>query len=182
MKCVALLRGINVGGNNKVSMPQLKASLEKAGFNNVSTYINSGNVLLDSPLPSLDLATSAIESVIEKASGFSIHVIVLSHEDFSNIAKSIPEGWTNDTAMRCDIMFLWKDVDRPEIMESLIIKPGIDRVLYVPGALIWSIDRNNVTRSGMLKLIGTGLYKRMTIRNCNTVRKLEALSLAPSGE
>ena len=48
MKYVALLRGINVGGNNKVSMTELKTCLEEAGFENVSTYINSGNVLFES--------------------------------------------------------------------------------------------------------------------------------------
>lgn len=48
MRYIALLRGINVGGNNKVSMGELKQAFESLGFTNVSTYINSGNVIFDS--------------------------------------------------------------------------------------------------------------------------------------
>lgn len=57
-------------------------------------------------------------------------------------------------------------------MKQLRHKPEIEDVRYVPGALLWRVDASNVTRSGMMKLAGTPLYKKMTIRNCNTARKL----------
>ena len=62
--------------------------------------------------------------------------------------------------------------DRKDVLEELTIKPEIEDVKYVPGAVIWRIDRANVTRSRIYKMIGTDLYRGMTIRNCNTVRKL----------
>lgn len=169
MRYIVLLRGINVGGNNKVNMTELKTALETAGFQNVTTYINSGNLLLDT---SVDNVAEAVEEVIELTFGFPVYVIALSKDSFLKIAKALPADWTNDTTMKTDVMFLWQDVDSPEIIKEVTIKPELDRVLYVPGALLWSVDRPNITRSGMLKLVGTDLYKRMTIRNCNTVRKL----------
>lgn len=169
MRYIVLLRGINVGGNNKVNMTELKTALETAGFQNVTTYINSGNILLDT---SVDNVAEAVEEVIELTFGFPVYVIALSKDSFLKIAKALPADWTNDTTMKTDVMFLWQDVDSPEIIKEVTIKPELDRVLYVPGALLWSVDRPNITRSGMLKLVGTDLYKRMTIRNCNTVRKL----------
>lgn len=60
-------------------------------------------------------------------------------------------------------------------MEQLPLKPEIDRAHYVPGAILWSVDRDNVTRSGMAKIVGTKLYKLVTIRNVNSVRKIHEL-------
>ncbi|MMZ71629.1 hypothetical protein D1872_351170 [compost metagenome] len=63
-------------------------------------------------------------------------------------------------------------------MEQLVIKPEIDRVLYVPGAILWSVDREHVTKSGMQKLVGTKLYSKVTVRNVNTTRKIYELMKA----
>ncbi len=174
MKYVVLLRGINVGGNNKVGMKDLKLSLEKARFANVYTYINSGNVILSSSLATGEV-NDLVEVTIKHAFGFDVYVLAIPSAEFQRIAKELPKTWTNDTEMRCDCLFLWKDVDSPDVLDSLTIKPDIDRVKYVPGAIFWSINRENVTRSGLAKIIGTPLYKKATIRNCNTVRKLTAL-------
>ncbi len=174
MKYVALLRGINVGGNNKVIMKDLKQSLENGGFTDVQTYINSGNVILSSS-QLIDKVNDLIEAIIKQTFGFDVYVLTVSSADFLHIAKGLPKEWTNDTEMRCDCLFLWEDVDTPSVLDSLTIKPGIDRVKYVPGAIFWSVERKNITRSGLAKIIGTPLYKKVTIRNCNTVRKLTTL-------
>lgn len=174
MKFVALLRGINVGGNNKVSMKNLKVSLEEAGFTDVLTYINSGNVILSSSLSTSEL-NDLIEKTIKQNFGFEVKVLTIKSDDFQRIANDLPKEWTNDTEMRCDCLFLWKDIDTPDLLGNLTIKPDIDRVKYVQGAIFWSVDRKNVTRSGLAKIIGTPTYKKATIRNCNTVRKLVTL-------
>lgn len=171
---IALLRGINVGGKNKVAMQQLKAAFEAAGLQAVRTYINSGNVIFQTNQPATTLAAH-IETIIEHDVGFPVSVLVWEKSSFLALVNALPSDWQNDSAMKCDVMFLWHDYDSPDLLEQLPIKPEIDRVIYHPGALIWSVDRNLVTRSGMLKLVGTQLYKKMTIRNCNTVRKLALL-------
>ncbi len=155
-------------------MKDLKLSLEKSGFTKVYTYINSGNVILSSSLSTSEV-NDLVEATIKRAFGFDVYVLTLSSANFQRIANDLPKNWRNDTEMRCDCLFLWKEVDSLDVIDSLTIKPDIDRVKYVSGAIFWSIERKDVTRSGLAKIIGTPLYKKVTIRNCNTVRKLTTL-------
>ncbi|MCK9253493.1 MAG: DUF1697 domain-containing protein [Clostridiales bacterium] len=179
---VALLRGINVGGNNKIAMKDLKVTFEQAGFARVVTYINSGNVVFsDSGRSPADLAAH-LEAAILNAHGFPVTVLIRRFADFEILVRALPESWHNDDRQKCDVLFLGDAIDAPGLVEKLDSKPDIDVVLYVPGAVIWSVDRDKVTRSGLLKLVGTKLYRQMTIRNVNTVRKLYALMASQADE
>jgi uncharacterized protein (DUF1697 family) len=175
MNYVALLRGINVGGNSRVEMSRLKIIFENLGFSKVSTYINSGNVIFSNDKQPVNKIASKAEEAIETEFGFKVHVIVRTQEYIEQILKELPERWQNDKDMKCDVMFLWEEVHSPDILNELMIKPDIEDVKYVSGAIIWRVDRANAAKSGALKLIGTPLYKKMTIRNCNTVRKISSL-------
>jgi uncharacterized protein (DUF1697 family) len=172
MKYVALLRGINVGGSKKVDMGQLRTAFEAVGMTSVSTYINSGNVIFSTGIDDRPRLTAILEHSIRERFGFSVEVLLLDIDQMRSIVNTIPAGWTNDESMRCNVLFLWEDVDRPPILEQIVLKPEIEDVLYVPGAVIQRIDRENATKSGLTRLMGTPLYKRMTIRNCNTARRL----------
>lgn len=169
---VALLRGINVGGNNKVDMKELKKVFEEAGMSSVKTYINSGNIIFaDADRGKADLS-AILEAAILAHFNLAIKVLVYGFDDFQRIAASIPDGWSNDKDMKSDVWFLWEEADKASVLEGLTIKPGIDEVKYVPGAVLWSVGKEHVTRSGMSKVVGTRLYKLVTVRNVNTVRKL----------
>ncbi len=172
---VALLRGINVGGRNKVDMRALRTTFEAAGCTAVRTYINSGNVLFAHRRKSATLAP-LLEKAIATDVGFPVEVLLRDHASLAATAKAIPRTWKDDATMRCYVLFLFDDVDTPEVVDEVTVKRGIDHVRYVPGALIWRVARADLTRSGMMKLPGTDLYRSTTIRNCNTVRKLEQLS------
>lgn len=172
MRYVALLRGINVGGNRKVPMRELKAVFEDAGMSEVTTYINSGNVIFESEgIESRELG-SLLEEAIESHFGFHVRVMLRSATEIRALFEALPDEWTNGLDSKCDVMFLAEEIDSADILGQLTIKPEIDDVLYVPGAILWRVDRDKVTRSGMLKLVGTKLYASMTVRNCNTARKL----------
>lgn len=175
MVYVALLRGINVGGNSKVDMKRLKEVFEKVGHTNVSTYINSGNVIFESLEENDETLVKKLETAVEKEFGFNIKIVVKSLKEIREIAEKLPDGWKNDLEMKTDVMFLWESVDNKKVLENLTIKPGLDNVIYVKGALLWMVKRDDITRSGMMRLAGTPLYKQMTIRNCNTLRKLKIL-------
>ncbi len=172
MVYVALLRGVNVGGKNRVEMKQLKATFGEAGMTSVRTYINSGNVIFSSTIRARAQLAGLLEKAIAQRFGFKIDVLVRDIKSMRAVVQAMPSHWTNDKTMKCDVMFLWDDVDRPSILKQLRFKPEMEDVRYASGALIWRVDRQYVTRSGMMKLVGTPLYKRMTIRNCNTTRKL----------
>jgi uncharacterized protein (DUF1697 family) len=172
MVYVALLRGINVGGKRRVDMSQLKAGFEETGMTSVRTYINSGNVIFSSTLRSRARISSLLEKTIAKDAGFHVDVLVRDLKSMRALVKAMPAKWINSDVMKCDVLFLFDDVARPSVVKKLPIRPEIEDVKYAAGAIIWRIDRKNQTKSGLMKLIGTDLYKRMTIRNCNTARKL----------
>lgn len=180
---VALLRGINVGGNNKIDMKQLKATFERIGMSKVVTYINTGNIIFEqNGLSQLELV-ELIERGIAEDFHLNIKVVIRSMDQYAEMMKAIPAEWRNDTSMKSDIMFLWEDVDNEAVLEQLKIKPSIDTAYYVPGAIIWSVARENVTKSGMSAIIGTAIYKKITVRNVNTTRKIfELMEQAASND
>lgn len=172
MVYVALLRGINVGGNNKIDMKLLKKTFEQAGMESVATYINSGNVIFtDIEHTKPDLA-ALLEKAIYRDFQLDIKVLIRSISDFECMMEILPESWKNDEAMKCDVLFLGDEIDRETLLAELEIKPQLETAMYTPGAILWSVAKRDVTRSGLMKLAGSTLYKSMTVRNVNTARKL----------
>jgi uncharacterized protein (DUF1697 family) len=174
MTYVALLRGINVGGNSKVEMPRLKKLFESLGCKDVATYINSGNVIFNDARTAAKLVP-LIEQAIGKEFGLQIRVVLRDAANIRRLCREIPTDWTNDIVRKTDVMFLWDEIDNKDILDKVVIKPDIENVLYIDGALVWNIGRENVTRGGGVKLIKTDLYRHMTVRNINTVRKLNEM-------
>jgi uncharacterized protein (DUF1697 family) len=175
MVYVALLRGINVGGNNKIDMKLLKKTCERLGMKSVVTYINTGNIIFTSNELSHIELSSVLEQGIFEDFGLKIKVVTRSLVDYRKIMDVLPNSWHNDDQMKSDVMFLWDDVDDESVLEQVITKPDVDRVFYTAGAIVWSVDRTNQSESGMNKLVGTKLYKQMTVRNVNTARKIYEL-------
>ncbi|AIQ52509.1 DUF1697 domain-containing protein [Paenibacillus sp. FSL R7-0331] len=179
---VALLRGINVGGNNIISMKLLKQTFEHAGMTSVTTYINSGNIIFSAADPLQENLSERLEQAILKDFSLSIKVLIRSMEDIRTVNDALPDTWTNDDRLRSDVMFLWQETDTESVLDKLPLKPGIGTLLYIPGAVLYSVERENVTRSGMAKLIGSSVYKLMTVRNVNTTRKIYQLMLAAEAQ
>lgn len=175
MVYISLLRGINVGGKNKIDMKLLKRMFEQVGMEDVVTYINTGNIIFSSKDTPKSELSRILEEAIHNEFGLQIKVIVRSIEDVRKVINAIPETWKNDSDMKSDVMFLWDEIDNETVLENLVIKPNIDTVKYVPGAILWSVDKKNVTKSGMSKIIGSKIYKQVTVRNVNTARKIYEL-------
>jgi uncharacterized protein (DUF1697 family) len=168
---VALLRGVNVGGNNKVEMKKLKTTFESSGFTNVVTYINSGNIIFEASSTENYVIADEIEKAIKRDFQLEIKVLIRNLPEMETIFRELPESWVKNEKMRTDVMFLWDQFDKPEILENLHINL-VDHVKYVTGAILWNVESVNYSKSGMLKLVGTALYRNMTIRNVNTFRKI----------
>lgn len=172
MRYVALLRGVNVGGANKVSMAELKAAFEAAGVSAVRTYINSGNVLFSAEDGDRQKLLRTLEASVRERSGIDIELQLRDEAEMTVIVGAIRDEWTNDASMKCDVVFLQPDVDHPGILGELGPRAGIEDAVYVPGAVIWRVDRADATRSRLTRIVGTPLYSRVTVRNCTTARKL----------
>ena len=175
MLYVALLRGVNVGGANKVDMATLRFAFEAIGLTSVRTYINSGNVIFSAVRPDRVAIGRAIERAIAAHFHREIDVLLRDMDEMVAIAGAIPPDWSNDESQRCDVLFLWLDVDRPSILHELPLRPGVDEARYARGAVITRVARADARRSGLTRLIGSPMYRRMTIRNCNTARRLAAM-------
>ena len=179
MTYVALLRGINVGGKAKVEMTKLKITFEQLGCSNVFTYINSGNVIFNADGESVHELTGRIQQAIEADFGFVVPVVLRTQAQIQSICDQVPAGWVNDgQTMKTDVMFLWEKYDSPDALNYFKVKPGIEQLVYVGGALVWNISREYITRGNVIEMIGTDIYKHLTIRNINTVRKLNVLMQA----
>lgn len=173
---IALLRGINVGGNNKVEMKKLRAVFEALGFSDVTTYINSGNIIFSSDTKKPAILARTIEQAIEKSFGFPVKTLVRDAKSIRAVAKAVPPAWSNDTEQRTEVMFLWDQYAKKSTLKLISTNPAIDTLLYANESIIWHIDdRKQYAKSGLHKFIGTEVYKHMTARNINTLRKLVAL-------
>ncbi len=170
---VLLLRGINVGGNNRVEMAVLRQVLERSGYERVETYINSGNVIFNADnIPK----ANELQELLKTTFGLDIPVLVMPGEMITNIAAAIPDAWINDRESRkSDVIYLFNESNRATILDEIKHKPEIESFIYVDGALITTIERVVQAKGSLLKIIGTPLYKTMTIRNVTTARKLAEL-------
>ena len=174
MRYVAFLRGINVGGNNSPNMKELKVCFEEQDLRDVATYINSGNIIFSSDESEKNLI-KMIEKCIKDRFSLNIPVLVRNENEIAKTVAEIPSHWSNDQAMRTDVLFLWDEVDYPEVLDEIKTNSEVDNLIYTKGAVIWNFDRLNYRKSKMNKFIGTRVYKLMTARNVNTVRKIQEM-------
>jgi uncharacterized protein (DUF1697 family) len=169
---VALLRGVNVGGKNLVSMAALKDSFERVGLKDVRTYINSGNILFRSSVASARTLEGQIDRVLAEAHGLASKAVVRSEAEMARLVKTIDATWTPKPGWKYNVMFLRRPVDSARVLDGIALKPDIERAVYCPGTLLWSARLSGFSRTAMHKIVGQPLYQEMTIRNVNTTRTI----------
>ena len=169
-----LLRGINVGGKNKVAMAELRKCLEGLGFSDVATYIVSGNVILTSDRDA-DETTSLIEATLPKASQLDselIRVLALTHDQLQAVVDDRPKGFGDQPEKyHSDVIFLM-GIDAAEAMPIFNPREGVDRVWPGKGVVYSQRLSAQRTKSRLSAVMASPLYKSMTIRNWNTTVKL----------
>jgi uncharacterized protein (DUF1697 family) len=171
---VILIRGINVGGKNKVPMAGLRKCLAELGYSDVSTYIASGNVILRS-----DKSAQEIKAQIEGAlpENFElddefIKVLVLTHHQLQDVIDHKPTGFGEQPdKFHSDAIFLI-DMDSAEAMSAFDPREGVDQVWPGDGVIYSQRLSAQRSKSRLSKIMGTPAYKSMTIRNWNTTTKL----------
>ena len=169
---VALLRGVNVGGNNMISMSALRESFTRMGFAQVTTYINSGNIIFKTKENEARKLEKKIEQMLEKEYQLGSKVVIRSLAEMEQLVQSLPGSWGGDSTWRYNVIFLRHTIDSEEILKDVPVKDDIEEVLYVPGTLLWSAQVDELNRTSMLKLNKRKLFDDMTVRNTNTTRKL----------
>ena len=176
MKYLALLRGINVGGNNIIKMVALKACFEKLGFKDVVTFIQSGNVVFTSSISGTETLCKKIERALSSEFGYKACVVLVKQRDLKKMIVSAPKGFgTKPAVHRYDVIFLKGLLKAKEILKEMPRKEGIDEVFAGPGVLYFSRLNSKATQSRLSRVVLMPVYKQMTIRNWNTTQKLLAL-------
>jgi uncharacterized protein (DUF1697 family) len=172
---VALLRGVNVGGNNMISMRALKESFENLGFEQVSTYINSGNIIFKTKEHDARKLEKKIEQMLSSDYELDSKVVVRSLPEMEKLVKSLPGNWSEDSLWKRNVIFLRHTIDSEDILAEMPLKPDIEEVLYRPGTLLWSAQATQLRQTSMVKLSTRKIFQDMTVRNLNTTRKLHEL-------
>ena len=171
---VVLIRGINVGGKNALSMADLRKFLEEQGFVDVSTYIASGNIILRSDKPANEIRAS-LEKKLPQNFKFEdefVKVLVLTSAQFQGMVVNKPEGFGEQPDQyHSDAIFLM-DIDADETMSVFNPREGVDRIWPGEGVIYSQRLSALRTKSRLNKIMGSPAYKSMTIRSWNTVRKL----------
>jgi uncharacterized protein (DUF1697 family) len=175
VRYLALLRGINVGGKTLIKMGDLKACIEELGFDDVSTYIATGNVLFGSGERNTAKLETKIERAIEQRFRLPVKVVVLNRAAYARIVKAIPKSWVGDKRLRANVAFIRSGTDARQVVRELQPDAAIEEVKVINGAILWATKRDALNRSVMRKLIGGAAYKELTVRNLNTTLKLQEL-------
>lgn len=171
---VVLLRGVNVGGKNAVSMAALKACLEDLGFTNVSTYINSGNVVLEST-KSAKAVAAEVETVLPdrfKLDSTLIKVHAITKAAFKAVVSQRPKGFGDQPGRyHSDAIFLM-GVKVSDAVKAFDPREGVDQLWAGKGVIYHQRLSAQRTKTRLNKMMASPAYKSMTIRNWATTLKL----------
>jgi len=167
---ISMLRGINVSGQKKIRMADLKSLYESLGLDNVQTYVQSGNVVFDSDEQDIDKLRNSIETQIEKQFGFSVPVLIRTMVDFKRVVENHP--FAQEEAIRVLVTFLYEIPEESKWKELSHHKDKVDQFvlgeqeifLFCPGGY------------GKTKLSNTFFEKKLdvvaTTRNWKSVNTL----------
>lgn len=174
----AFLRGINVGGKNKIAMAGLKAKAEHLGFEEVKTYLNSGNLAFLSSGDDEEHMTRRLERMIEESFGLEIPVFVIAAEELEEILRHAPDWWgKEDREIYDNLIFIMKPATFQEVFHEIgAPKEGLEQIGNYQDAIFWSFSRKDYQKTNWWpKTAGSAIGRKLTIRTAGTVRKICAL-------
>jgi len=174
---VALIRGINVGGNNTVPMAGLREALGVAGVPQVRTYIQSGNVVLTCPQLSTADVNALVERVLRESFGVHTVVVTVTAEALGAVVAGAPTGFGVDSqTWKHDVVFVRPGRDLDALLAKVRLREGVDEAWRGPGVLYFRRVSALVTRSYMREIIAMPEYQDMTIRNWRTTTAVAAMA------
>ena len=168
-----LVRGINVGGKNKVVMAQLRQELTELGLEKVETYINSGNIFFTSIAPKAQLVEK-LEAFFEIHYPFIQSFSLLSLEDYEKELRNLPDWW-NHAMARKDVLFYTEGVDVDQVIEKVNSLELVDEMLHFGKlGIFWGkLSEASYSKTAYHKhLLKMPFYRNITIRNANTFDKI----------
>lgn len=156
-------------------MKVLKQMMEENGFTCVKTYINSGNLIFEAPKQDLLSLRTRIETLLETTFHLSLKIVLRTDAEIAAVAAQVPASWNTDTDIRCYVAFVREPVTVSQVTSAIVPKEGIDQLDAGPQVVYMTTKVAGLTRSGLNKIASTKVYHDVTIRNYNTLRKIQSL-------
>ena len=178
IRYVLLLRGINVGGVNKVVMADLKTHLTQMGFENPVSYINSGNLFFDSKEPEKKIKELLI-NYFNNTYDFPLPFALIRSDILQKEADKLPDWWQDETAYRRDVLFYLPEADREQIKAETLTWIDEKEHLHFGETAFFYSNHNQadyLLSNYHKKLVGSAFYKSLTIRNGKTFQKIIELA------
>jgi uncharacterized protein (DUF1697 family) len=170
---LVLLRGINVGGRNKIGMTDLRRAFADMGFSDPRTYIQSGNVVMGSRRANNPRTVAAIERELSEAFGYEARVVVRDLAQMGTVVRQIPKDWDiGDASMRYNVIFTSHKLTPERLLADVKPKPEVESVTVGAQALYWSAPFETLSKTAMIKLSAHPSYGELTIRNLRTTLAL----------
>lgn len=177
MKYVALLRGINVGGNNVIPMARLREAFGGMGFDDVTTYIASGNVVFATKATPTAKLVAKIGTALSKAFAYESTLVVVSAEELEAVVREAPPKFGREPAKyRYDVLFVMPPMTAKNALPEVPTRVGVDEKFAGTHALYFRRLVAKAAQSQLGKIASKPLTKSLTIRNWNTTTKLLALA------
>lgn len=175
---IALLRGINISGKNKIPMSELKAAFAELGYQKVVTHLNSGNVVFSTEDTTETVLADEISRMIQECFGLSIPVFVISQEELEKLLEQAPDWWgTDDKEIYDNLIFVIPPACAKTIAEQ-IGEPSteLEQILPCGNAFFWSFNlKKHAKANWWKKTASPGVGEKLTIRTANTLRKVVRL-------
>jgi len=167
---VALLRGVNVGGR-VIKMADIKACFEDAGFSDVKTVLQSGNVLFESDKTAPRLKAQ-IENILNKSFNYPAKAQVILLDNLKGIIAGYPFGPAK-TGYHQYVIFIEDDLETQLVLEAGKVMG--EQVQGGPGVIFWTVQKGMTLKSPFAQLLTKSKYKQFnTVRNLNTLNKILA--------
>lgn len=179
MKYIVLLRGVNISGKNKVSMSKLKQLLEENNYQNVSTYLNSGNIIIESNINNKELIIENISKIIEFNFNIKIPIYIMTVPELEDILNNSPSWWgTTNKEIYDNLIFIIPPTTYEEVYNTIgSPKEDIDQIEEYHNTIFWSFVLKDYHKSTWwIKTASTSITNKITIRTANTMKKLLQLS------
>lgn len=172
---IALLRGINISGKNKIPMPELKSCFIEFGYSNVTTHLNSGNVIFSVDESNEIILADRIKAVIQVRFDLDIRVFVVLQEKLEDLLSKAPDWWGTDTKEIYDNLIFVMPPSTAENIAEQVGEPTkeLEKIFIYNNTIFWSFDRKKYAKANWWKKTASaGIGETLTIRTANTLRKI----------
>ena len=174
IKYIALLRGINISGKNKISMTELKKEFKQLGYKEIITYLNSGNIIFNSNITNKDTIKNNIQLMIKSKFSLDIPIFIITSQELEELLNNNPNWWgKNDKETYDNIIFIIPPTTYNDVISVIGSPNEHEKIKEYNNNIFWSYSLKNYRKTNWWsKTASTSISKNITIRTANTMKKI----------